>query len=184
MRGMHDALIALFGALLGFAGSGLLEWWRSRKEKPRDEREKLAAYVAAMADHLHGMADSFDRREIPHADGHAFDGLYEHLGTLFRPYLDTAADRDLRRLRHQIAQASELDEHLYSIDRIEDLPELQRQSLERALGEWSVEARRLEGDLRAAALRIRSSDTARFGLGSGTRGHAAAGRWGSAPPRM
>ncbi|KAB1110486.1 hypothetical protein F4V89_23050 [Neorhizobium galegae] len=157
---LMGGIVALFTTLYFFRMEAGQRKKELQDEEVRTERDRLAKHVDELAGCLEGMAASFDRREIPHADGRAFNGLYVQLLELFQPYIDARSRVDLGQLNYMIGRAAELDRSLYSVADPSSLPPEALEEMKR----WSRDARRLQGDLKIAAANIRSSNDAVFNL--------------------
>lgn len=163
----REIVSSLFGGIVGLCTTlyfSRIEAGRRRKElqdeEEHTERERLAKHVDELAGCLEGMAASFDRREIPHADGRAFNGLYAQLLEFFQPYIDAKACVDLGQLKYMIGRAAKLDRSLYSVADPSSLPPEALEEMKR----WSRDARRLQGDLKIAAAKIRCTNDVAFNL--------------------
>ena len=167
----------LFSGLIGALVGGLVSYWaaihvyrmerRNEHENRRadevqkrqlSEKDKLADLMSRMAEHLGGMADAFDKPDIPHTDGRAFKGLYEELRELFEAHMSDTTKTELGQFQYLVDRAAEQDKSLYSVKSVEELePETRA-----ALRDWSRQARRLKGELLVVATKIRNSDTLSF----------------------
>lgn len=166
--GAHDTLVglvvALVGAIVTLLGTVVIERWKIAREAKRDQlkasqdearssRIDLAHYMNEMATHCEAMAIELDRYEIPHSHGHAFNGLLEGFGDLFKPYLSTEVIKLIERMREVSHNATEYDADLYDA---KDYNSLYTETKPR-IKQFIIDAKRLAGDLRDAAERIRAT---------------------------
>jgi hypothetical protein len=162
--GAHDTLVGLLGAIVGaivtLLGTVGIEWWKNAREIKRirlkasqDEARALAHYMNEAAVHCDEIAIALAKHEIPHSHGHAFNGLLEGFGDLFKPYLSTEVIKLKERMREVSDSATEYDTELWEAKNYDDL----KKETKRRIKQFVIDAQRLSGDLRAAAELIRAA---------------------------
>jgi len=148
----REAEYAILGAVVGAILATLGLWlFESRKERAR-RRDAAADYVRRMADHLGRMADHFEKQEIPTVDGRAFDGLLFGFEDLVSPFMTPDVKDRLINLKSMSSAATQFDRDLSRAKSWDDL----KPETKAGMPTWISVARKLNGDLLAAAEHMRN----------------------------
>jgi hypothetical protein len=164
----REVLGAIIGAILAIIGTVIIERRKARRAFGESYRIKVTGLLNEIANCLDGMIASFARSEIPHSRGREFNVLQRNLSYVPEIFLPQGVHQKFATLADLAYHAGKLDELLYEMPDINQLKDDKRQDFE----QWKLEAARLSGDLRAAAV----TTAAQQGKNEGRRSR----RWFSA----